>query len=344
MDIVNEILEREQQELAKYKPITVEKLLEVQNDLGLLLCTDVNDLAEDRLKSDCDDYLLNLTRDNVQLLLNDVWQQPTESVEESVLAKLPAPVHLLPRERKVPDPKPLTKWQKFAQEKGIKKKPRMQKTYDDVQDKWVPTYGYKRAAAEKERDWVLEVPGNADPMEDQFQKKKELKKERVAKNELQRMRNVARAQKLKIPRVGITNPAAASSKELLTAATVAKASTASVGKFQDKLPKDKKARGLGVKELIPGVKRKASHLEPETKRNLDVVESVLKKRPKVDVEKAISLQKRDDRERRDAEQAESKPKRSKKGKSQFKSKGMKKPRGGKGQRNPNKRTLGRKRR
>lgn len=50
MDIVNEILEREQQEQAKYKPITVEKLLEVQNDLGLLLCTDVNDLEEEKLK------------------------------------------------------------------------------------------------------------------------------------------------------------------------------------------------------------------------------------------------------------------------------------------------------
>uniref|UniRef100_A0A1B0DDR1 Ribosome biogenesis regulatory protein n=1 Tax=Phlebotomus papatasi TaxID=29031 RepID=A0A1B0DDR1_PHLPP len=203
MDIVNEILEREQQEQAKYKPITVEKLLEVQNDLGLLLCTDVNDLEEEKLKSDCDDYLLNLTRDNVQLLLNDLWQQPTETVEESVLAQLPAPNHKLPRERKIPEPKPLTKWQKFAQEKGIKKQPRMKKVYDQEQEKWVPTYGYKRAAAEKDRDWVLEVPGNADPMEDQFQKKQELRKERVAKNEIQRMRNIARAQKVKIPRIGI---------------------------------------------------------------------------------------------------------------------------------------------
>lgn len=36
-----------------------------------------------------------------------------------------------------------------------------------------------------------------DPYEDQFAKKKEEKKERVAKNELQRLRNIARAQKSK---------------------------------------------------------------------------------------------------------------------------------------------------
>ncbi|GAB0092296.1 Ribosome biogenesis regulatory protein [Sergentomyia squamirostris] len=346
MDIVNEILEREQKEQAKYKPITVEKLLEVQNDLGLLLCADVNDLDDERLKTDSDDYLLNLTRDNVQLLLNDLWQQPTEVVEESVLAKLPAPSHTVPRERKIPEPKPLTKWQKFAQEKGIKKKPRMKKVFDQEQDKWVPTFGYKRAAAEKDRDWVLEVPANADPMEDQFQKKKDIRKERIAKNEIQRMKNIARAQKIKIPRVGIPNSEAASSKELLTAATVAKASTASVGKFQEKLPKDKKVRGLGLKELLPGQKRKSSHLEPEMKKNIDLVESVLKKRPKVDIEKAITLQKRDDREKREATEIDTpmRQKGKKGGKSKAKSKGVKKPKGGKGQRNPNKRTLGRKRR
>lgn len=48
--------------------------------------------------------------------------------------------------------------------------------------------------------------------------------------------------------------------------------------------------------------------------------------------------------RREGEDAEATPRKSKKGKSKFKSKGMKKPKGGKGQRNPNKRTLGRKRR
>ena len=36
-----------------------------------------------------------------------------------------------------------------------------------------------------------------DPNEDQFEKRKKAKKERVAKNELQRLRNIARSQKSK---------------------------------------------------------------------------------------------------------------------------------------------------
>lgn len=79
---------------------------------------------------------------------------------------------------------------------------------------------------------------------------------------------------------------------------MAKASTASVGKFQGKLPKEKQARGLGVKELIPGIKRKASHIGnvDEKTANLELINSVLNKKPKYDVDKAVTVQKREARE------------------------------------------------
>lgn len=82
------------------------------------------------------------------------------------------------------------------------------------------------------------------------------------------------------------------------ASTVAKASTASVGKFQDKLPKEKVARGIGVKELIPGAKRKPSHLinGDEKVANLELIKSVLSKRAKIDDDKAFTVQKREERE------------------------------------------------
>lgn len=161
----------------------------------------------------------------------------------------------------------------------------------------MPSYGHKRAEAEKEKDWVLEVPKNVDPMTDMFQKKKDLRSEKVAKNEIQRMKNVANARKEELPRIGYLGPEVASSKQLLTAVTVAKASTASVGKFQNKLPKEKEARGLGVKELIPGKKRKPSHITaiPEREANLNIINSILNKKPKINVEKAISLQKQESR-------------------------------------------------
>lgn len=77
-----------------------------------------------------DQYILDLTRDNVQLLVNEIWELPTERVEESVVAKLPKPTTILPRSKKCPVPKPLTKWEKFAKEKGIKKVKKDKKLFD----------------------------------------------------------------------------------------------------------------------------------------------------------------------------------------------------------------------
>lgn len=171
------------------------------------------------------------------------------------------------------------------------------------------------------------MPKNADPMEDQFEKKANKKAEKVAKNEIQRMRNIVKAKKGAIPRSGYLGPDTASSKDvsyfywntfyphfsiniylaiifiihvlkLLTAATIAKASTASVGKFQEKIAKEKTARGIGVHELIPGAKRKTSHITDSDEKvaNLNLINSVLSKKAKIDDDKAFSVQKREERE------------------------------------------------
>lgn len=78
----------------------------------------------------------------------------------------------------------------------------------------MPLHGYKRAEAEKEKDWVIEVPANADPYEDQFEKKNQEKSERVAKNEFQRLRNLAKAKKIKVPKVGLAPTAKPTSQAL----------------------------------------------------------------------------------------------------------------------------------
>lgn len=297
MDIVKAVLDKQNEELSKYKSITVEKKEEVALDLGHLMCTDPIELDEKELRENTDEYLLNLTRDNTQLLLNEIWKLETEREDEIIVAKLPEPKLPLPRSKKLPEPKPLTRWEKFAKEKGIVKKKKDKKVWDETLGDWVPTWGAKRVKAEKEKDWILEVPKNVDPMTDMFEKKADLKKEKVARNEVNRMKNVARAQKIKMPRSGIVSADSASSKQLLTAVTIAKASTASVGKFQDKLPKEKEARGLGVKELIPGLKRKKPEMDPAKERegNLEIVTKILNKRPKIDEEKAISVQKKEAR-------------------------------------------------
>lgn len=147
-------------------------------------------------------------------MINLIWDLPTEQVDDVVVAKLPPQKTLLPRMKPVPKPKPLTKWQQFAKEKGIQKKKKSKLSWDEQLKKWVPVYGFKRVKSQKEKDWVLEVPENANPLEDQFAKKIEAKSERVAKNELQRLRNIARAKKIKVPRMGMLAPEVSSSKDV----------------------------------------------------------------------------------------------------------------------------------
>lgn len=181
----------------------------------MALCIFIHILLDIIFSRNKNDYLLNLTRDNTQLLLNKIWELSTERVEEAIVVKLPPARTVLPRMKPVPRPKPLTKWQQFAKEKGIQKKKKSKLSWDEQLQKWVPLYGFKRAKAQGEKDWLLEVPQNADPMEDQFAKRIETKSEKVAKNELQRLRNIARARKVKIPRVGITNPDSSTAKEVI---------------------------------------------------------------------------------------------------------------------------------
>lgn len=150
-------IEEEQREAVNSKSFEVNKHLEAKIDLGYLLCSDPNDLDEKRLKyvqwvqlnytvcvllfcifliyrTDKEQYLADLTRDNVQLIVNQLWEQPTERVEECVVARLPAPSFVLPRSRKCPVPRPLTKWEQYAQEKGIKKAKKDKKVFDEELD------------------------------------------------------------------------------------------------------------------------------------------------------------------------------------------------------------------
>lgn len=94
-----------------------------------------------RSNIDRDAYLLSLARDNTQLLLNKVWDLPTERIEEAIVVRLPPPTTILPRAKPVPKPKPLTKWQEFAKAKGITKNKKDKLKWDEQLSKWVPLYG-----------------------------------------------------------------------------------------------------------------------------------------------------------------------------------------------------------
>ncbi|XP_040289079.1 ribosome biogenesis regulatory protein homolog [Bufo bufo] len=323
---VEEVLAQvEKDEAEKLKLITVHKELELQFDLGNLLAVDPNapDGKAFRQQKRAE-FLRSLARDNTQLLINQLWTLPTQRVQECVTATLPEPTTRLPREKPVPKPRAPTRWEEFAKLKGIQKKKKTNLVWDEVHKEWRRRWGFKRAKDDT-KDWLVEVPVTADPNEDQFGKRMKAKKERVAKNELNRLRNLARAHKGKVPGVGLTPTSQPSKNELGKAMHVAKRSTASVGRFQDKLPKEKEPRNMGKKRKFQPL---VGDFKAEKSKQLEILKVMDSKKPKMDVNKAVNKQMRE-------EDAEASAKR-RKGKGGRERGGPKKGKGGKDRGGPRK--------
>ncbi|ESP03800.1 hypothetical protein LOTGIDRAFT_110056 [Lottia gigantea] len=268
-DLVESILREEAEKESKYKTIFVEKDADVEIDEGNLLACDPNPIDVKLFKSNKDDFINNLARDNTQLLFNQLWMLPVERVDNTVLAKLPKAKTLIPREKRLPKPRPETKWEKFAKAKGIhKKKGKDKMAWDEQHKEFRPRYGYNRANDDT-KDWLIEMKSNAADDEDPFEKRITERKERRAKNELQRLRNIARSQYGgKVPGVGLTPVEKPNKDQLGRALVLAKKSTASLGKFTERLPKEK--------NTVKGKKRKFEPCVGDMKKEKDKQLRILK--------------------------------------------------------------------
>lgn len=284
---IDEILSAElKKSAAGSKSIEVLKEVEPSIDVGDLLLTDNEPIDAKELKANVSLFLNTLARENAQLLFNSIWKLPVVKVDGAVVAQLPDPTTILPREKPVPKAKPPTKWEAYAAKKGIQNKKRGRMLWDEEAKSWKPRYGYKRTKDE-DTDWCKEVPVNADPNEDQFEKAANAKKERVAKNELQRLRNIAKNQKGGKGLIMSTQfkPAEKKDKERVTQEIdIAKVSTASIGKFQDKLPKEQPTKNAGKKRKFESV---AGDMVSEKKRALDIWHK-LNKPEALNVTKAVN--------------------------------------------------------
>ncbi|KAK7076526.1 Rhodanese-related sulfurtransferase [Halocaridina rubra] len=285
---IQEILDKTTEEI---KSVAVNKEVELAIDVGNLLVSDENALDEKLIRDPVtsDEYLRGLARDGVQALLTKIWELPSHQIDNSVYVKLPKPTTRLPREKPLPKGPILTKWEQYAREKGITRRKKEKKLWDETLKRWVPRYGYRKAQADKEKTWVLEVPGNVNPYEDQFEKRSKLKKEKVAKNEYQRLRNIARQNKIEVPKVGVTGSNFATPRELGQAMHHAKHATASKGKFQAEIPGEKKARGMGKKRKVEFT---TGDGEQEKKRCLDILNKLDK--PGLNLDLAINKQIKDE--------------------------------------------------
>ena len=137
-------------------------------DLGHLLCSDPNPLPSlqglDAKEKEA--ILASTARDCAQELITQLLSKCpiSRSTDDGTLQiTLPTPETQLPREKPVPKEKEKTKWEKFAEKKGIKNKRREGKmVFDEAKGDWVPKYGYKGKKIDADGDWLVEVDEKAE--------------------------------------------------------------------------------------------------------------------------------------------------------------------------------------
>ncbi|KAJ8444627.1 hypothetical protein Cgig2_023690 [Carnegiea gigantea] len=253
----------------------VESQKDTQIDLGNLMAYNPNHhfasipSSREELVKEC----LEKGTELAQALADALFNLPATEDVDGPIVKLPPPTTKLPRQKHLPKPKPPTKWELFAQKKGIKKRKKDKIAYDEKSGTWKRTYGYDRANDEDDVP-IIEAKPSDEPGVDPFAKRRADKKQRVDKQEKNRLRNLKQTAKAgALPRdylcfqgetesnsldshvqlaataLPITGSQAAPKKlsksELEEVAGTAATSTASIGKFDKKLPGEKPPKNKG---------------------------------------------------------------------------------------------------
>jgi regulator of ribosome biosynthesis len=115
-----------------------------------------------------------------------------EYTKSMYAVRLPESKVVLPRQQPPPKPKPLTKWEKFRQEKGLlQKQKRSRMVFDPISQDWVPRFGYGSIKKiEDETNWAMEEkPKHVEAGLDPFTYKKMEKKLEKEKQDLRELKN-----------------------------------------------------------------------------------------------------------------------------------------------------------
>lgn len=188
----------------------------------------------------------------VQAVADSLFNLPSIEDPDGPLVKLPPATTKLPREKPLPKPAPPTKWEAFAQKKGIQKKKKDKVVFDEQTGKWKRRHGYDRVNDDND---VPIIEAKMNDGDDPFAKRQVDRKKRVEKNEKNRLHNLKQAEKagalpshiqLAATALPITGTKAAPRKvskdELQNVAGMAATATASGGKFDKKLPGEKQPK------------------------------------------------------------------------------------------------------
>ncbi|EPQ59177.1 RRS1-domain-containing protein [Gloeophyllum trabeum ATCC 11539] len=247
---------------ARQKLNVVEKEIPLVIDAGYLTVTDLNPVDKESYEEDTEAYLLATARDGVQALFSTLSALPTVPSPYGPLTQLPPPTTELPRAKPLPKPKPPTKWEQFAKAKGIQKKRKDRKVWDEEKQEWVNRWGWGGKNKEGEGAWLSEVKQGAEVDHDPAQELRNSRKARVAKNERQQLQNLARAQ-------GSSSQAPEREerkKDIDRTLATTRISTASMGRFDRQLEGEKKLKG--VKRKFEPNERS---IEEEKKNSLAII-------------------------------------------------------------------------
>lgn len=236
-------------------------------DLRHLAATDITPI---NTSSD----ISEVSRENIQLLVEKIFQLPREQSDVGPIVRLDKLefVEQMPRMMPLPKPKMKSRWAKFAEERGIAKGKRSRLVWDEANKDWVPRWGANstKHRAEKQ-DWLVEVPLNSS--EDPFEKKRLAKQLVSAKQKVREARNKLETRGERLP-AGVNSSLVEGKKrgkdtldEVLRRAQV---STGSVGKFDRRIESEKVMNQGKKKKLLSG------KVSEERNQALKIMNSVLR--------------------------------------------------------------------
>jgi regulator of ribosome biosynthesis len=203
---------------------------------------------------------------------------------------LPKAVLTLPRIMPIPKEKPLTKWEKYKQEKGIHSRKRRRMVWSDIANDWVPRWGKGSIKKiEKDVNWAMEEKETG---VNPFDKQKEEQNLKKQKQEMRHLKNQINAAKTN----GNENKTASTmskkarkgmkiqkeiqrldqdKKNLSKRLEQVQKSTRSMGHFDKKVKNEKELNIIKKKKVDTDVLLNRKH---ERSRDKAIMESILNKK------------------------------------------------------------------
>nr|CAB3488736.1 unnamed protein product [Digitaria exilis] len=229
-------------------------------DLGSLMAydpshhLDASTASREELRQEC----LQKGTELAQAVADALFALPPTEDREGPIVQLPPPTIRVPREKHLPRPKPPTKWELFAKSKGITKRKKNKREWDEQTQSWKRTYGYDRVNDDKDIP-IIDAKATDEPGVDPFAQRIQEKKKRVEKQEKNRLENLKKAAKVgalpshiqlaakALPITGTKAdlPKKSRKEDLENVAGMASSATASGGKFDEKLPGEKPPKHPG---------------------------------------------------------------------------------------------------